>query len=57
MHQINLHVLVVADGGDESGEAEQSIAPSDPASMKLQSEEAAKQKADERNRFRLRLAM
>ena len=40
---------VAADAGVE---ADDSIAPSDPASMKLQSEEAARQKADERNRFR-----
>lgn len=40
---------------DAGVEADDSIAPSDPASMKLQSEEAARQKADERNRIIMEL--
>lgn len=44
----SLCTCVAADGGVEADDA---ITPSDQASLKPQSEEAARQKADERNRF------
>lgn len=52
---------VSADGDDEGteaeaeAEAEEAIAPSDQAAVRVQLENAARQKAEERNRCELRL--